>query len=153
MSSELECARLVLEVTPRLMRWLAGRMGQHPDLANFTIPQFRVLHYVQQRGGCSQSEVARWRDVAAPTMSRTVDSLVEKGLLERRRSPDDRRRAFLYLTPKGESYLAGIHAHMEERLAARLEGCTYEQREAIAAGLRALASLLGHDLPHGASPD
>lgn len=151
-ASELECARQILEVTPRLMRWVAARLHPQTAAASFTIPQFRVLLYVQHQGGCSQSAVARWRGVAAATMSRTVDALVEKGLLERRRSADDRRRATLHLTAAGERFVAEVHTQTERALAHELVGSTDEQRATIVAGLEELAALVGREAAPGCDP-
>lgn len=141
--SERDCARQILETMPLLNRWLAAQVRTQTESISLTVPQFRVLHYVQRRGGCSPSDVARWRDVAAATMSRTVDTLVEKGLLERRRSAEDRRRVYLHLTPAGERFVAEMHAQIERALAAELAHATAEQRARIAAGLAELASFIG----------
>ena len=140
--SETECARQILQVTPHIGRWLAGRLRRETELANFTMPQFRVLLFVQQRDGCSQNDVARWREVAPATMSRTVDALVDKGLLERRRSPSDRRRVFLHLTPAGERFVAELQDHLVRSLAAELVGTTAEQRAFIVSGLSALNAMV-----------
>ncbi len=141
--SERDCARQILETMPLLSRWLAAQVRTQTESISLTIPQFRVLHYVQRRGDCSPSDVARWRDVAAATMSRTVDTLVDKGLLERRRSAEDRRRVYLRLTPTGERLVAEMHAQIERALAAELAQASTEQRARIAAGLAELASFIG----------
>ncbi len=147
-TSELDCARRILEICPRLSRWLAARLRDQPEPGNLTISQFRVLTYVQRHSGCSQTDVVQWRRVAAPTMSRTVDALVEKGLLERRRAPDDRRRVVLCLTPAGDSLVARVREHMERALARELASITDAQRATIVAGLTELAAVISG---HGAS--
>jgi DNA-binding MarR family transcriptional regulator len=151
-TSDLECARQILDLTPRLMHWLACRLREQSEATSLTMPQFGALLYVQRCGGCSQSDVARWRDVAAPTMSRTVDALVEKGLLERRRLADDRRRVFLHLTAAGERFVAEVYAHMEQALAQELASGNPEQRAVIAAGLVELAALIKRQTAPGSSP-
>ncbi len=140
--SELDCARQILETGPRLARWTAGLMRRESVLASFTVPQFRVLLCVQRCGPCSQSDVAHWRNVAAATMSRTVDALVEKGLLARSTAPEDRRVAMLRLTPAGERFLVEARTQMERALAAALAGTTEAQRATIAADLVEMANLL-----------
>lgn len=141
--SELACARQILETGPRMARWIAALMRRESVLANFTVPQFRVLLYVQRCSACSQNDVARWRDVAPATISRTVDTLVEKGLLARSALPEDHRVAVLRLTPEGERFLGEAHARMERALAGALAGTTEAQRATIAAGLAEMATILG----------
>ena len=47
------------------------------------------------------SSLARRLGIAQPTTTRAIDSLVDKGLVERRRSQDDRRKVELNLTEEG----------------------------------------------------
>ncbi|MFB6214686.1 MAG: MarR family winged helix-turn-helix transcriptional regulator [Candidatus Bipolaricaulia bacterium] len=53
--------------------------------------------------------IARRLQIAQPTASRVVDSLVKKGLVKRERSEVDRRKVKLGLTEKGESITEGIN--------------------------------------------
>lgn len=55
------------------------------------------------------SSIARRLQIAQPTTSRVVNSLVEKGLVKRERSEVDRRKVKLGLTEKGKSITEGIN--------------------------------------------
>lgn len=55
------------------------------------------------------SSIARRLQIAQPTASRMVDSLVEKGLVKRERSQADRRKVKLELTKKGKSITDDIN--------------------------------------------
>ena len=59
----------------------------------------------------------------SPDITRRLDTLVEMGLVRRRRSSEDRRAVLSYITPKGLSLLAELEPYieaMDERIAERL---------------------------------
>src|ERR1043165_1007083 len=55
-------------------------------------------------------QVARGVGRGAPAVSRSVDTLVRAGLVERTQDPDNRRRLALRLTEKGRDHLEGTSA-------------------------------------------
>jgi DNA-binding MarR family transcriptional regulator len=60
-------------------------------------------------------------------MTRTLDKLEDKGLLERSRSDDDRRIVNLTLTEKGQAVAAHIPEIVPPVLNARLKNFTREE--------------------------
>ncbi len=54
--------------------------------------------------------------VTRPSVTALVDGLVERGLVERRGAPDDRRRVVHALTPKGRRALKAADRAIAERL-------------------------------------
>ena len=70
---------------------------------DITPEQWAVLIRLWERDGQSQSELseATFRD--APTMSRIIDGLVSRELLERRAHPEDGRVRLVHLTRAGKA--------------------------------------------------
>ena len=102
--SEGHCAAALIEVVPLVMRALRAEMRRHRS-ADLSVPQFRVLAFVDRRRGATLSEVAEHIGLTLPSASRMVDGLVARNLLTRGISPSDRRFVALALTAQGRSRL------------------------------------------------
>jgi len=77
----------------------ARRLRPH----GLTPDQFAVLAILWDNPGLSQGEIAKLLIKDAPNVTRIVDRLVIKGLVERRGNPADRRAYRIYPTRSGRS--------------------------------------------------
>lgn len=69
------------------------------EVDNFvTVPQLRVLVFIDTRGPQNLAAVAAALEVNPSNASRTCDRLIKSRLLHRREAPDDRRHVTLTLT-------------------------------------------------------
>ncbi len=66
-----------------------------------TVDQWIILKKLNEIKGCSQSDLAELTNKDAPTLTRIIDLLVGKALLERQIDTEDRRKFFVCLTPVG----------------------------------------------------
>ena len=64
--------------------------------------ELAILLAVGDRPDCTAVMIAQLIPVETPSISRGVHRLVQKGMLARQRSEEDRRLVFLRLTSKGE---------------------------------------------------
>jgi DNA-binding MarR family transcriptional regulator len=135
-----DCARELLEVVPPVMRVIRAEMRSRtaPELS---VPQFRVLAYINWHAGTSLSAVADHIGLTRPAMSLLVDGLVNRKLVTRETARNDRRRLTLVLTARGQSLYASARQHTQARLAARLATLSPAEREALAASLEQLRGL------------
>ena len=65
---------------------------------------FAHYHYLRalfEANGISQMELSERVGVDPTTVVTVVDTLERQNIVERRKDPDDRRKAMIYLTPKG----------------------------------------------------
>jgi DNA-binding MarR family transcriptional regulator len=69
-------------------------------------PQFRVMNMIDAAEGRSQQAIAAAIGAPPSRMVAIVDELEQRGLVERRPHPSDRRVRALYLTPPGRRLLA-----------------------------------------------
>jgi DNA-binding MarR family transcriptional regulator len=117
--------------------------GIHP-------PLFRVLNVVDAAEGESQHAIGEAIQVPASRMVAIIDELEQRGLIERRPHPGDRRVRALFLTAKGRKVLEQgrkIAAAHEQKL---IEGLTEKEHQELIALLRKLADAQG--IPSGVHP-
>ncbi len=89
--------------------------------------QYSVLLRLQDQPRTPR-EVAEIERVSAPSMSRTVASLVELGLVERADDPEDGRQVILSLTEAGRTVLRDTKRRRDQWLAVRLDKLEDDER-------------------------
>jgi len=78
---------LITQVNSRRIREFTPAL----DALGLSLSHWRVLSTVNRLDGCLMSELAEFTTVDRTTLTRTVDQLVDRGLVERQASPTDRR--------------------------------------------------------------
>ena len=88
---------------------------------------FSVLAKLAMGIADTAGELARIEEVSAPSMTRTVNALVESGLVARATDPDDGRRHLLSLTPEGEAMVQRTRASRDDWMVRRLQNLTPDE--------------------------
>jgi DNA-binding MarR family transcriptional regulator len=100
----------------------AARFGERLAALELTRPHAGVLRAIAASPGLSQQELATQLSIVPSRLVTLVDELEERGLVERRDHPEDRRVYALHLTPRGSRAMADIgqvaRAHNEALCAA-----------------------------------
>lgn len=103
----------------------AGRFAERIKAIGLTPAQAGLLRLVAWEPGQSQQAMAAKLRTPASRLVLLVDALEERGLIERRRHPEDRRQYALHLTEAGGQFLlrdvAPLGAAHEEEICAGLE--------------------------------
>ncbi|MDQ2725082.1 MAG: MarR family winged helix-turn-helix transcriptional regulator [Actinomycetota bacterium] len=107
-----------------------------PELS---LPQYRLLSRVAA-GDERATDLAGRLDLAKPTITAMVDSLVCRGLLGRGASTGDRRVTRLEVSPEGRAALEETEAAMAVALNGLVAGCY--QPEVVVAALAELGRVL-----------
>jgi MarR family transcriptional regulator, 2-MHQ and catechol-resistance regulon repressor len=100
--------------------------------------EFSVLELLYHKGPVLLGEIQRRVLVSSGGITFLVDRLAEKGLVERRDCPSDRRARFAVLTDAGERMLDEIFPVHARRIAAAVSGLTREEQAQATALLRRL---------------
>jgi DNA-binding MarR family transcriptional regulator len=103
----------------------AARFAERVAELDLTPAQAGLLRLIAWDPGQSQQTIAGKLRTPPSRLVRLVDSLEERGLIERRRNPDDRRHYALHLTEAGTDFLrqrlATVGAAHEEEICAGLD--------------------------------
>lgn len=133
-------------VLPRFSRAIRLALNQAEGEARLTVTQFHCLRAIAAAGGpATASRLARRLQVTAPTMTRTVDSLVERGLVERRADPNDRRTTGLILTDAGRALVDRYQAVIDTRLHELTGRLSPAQQERLLVATGDLTAMLDAD--------
>ena len=94
----------IIEVTAKKIKQsLQKQFNEHG--IDLTVDQWVVLDRLKKSDGISQNILADKVFKDAPTVTRIVDLLSKKGLVERRSDENDRRRFNLFLKDKGRAMI------------------------------------------------
>ena len=141
--------------------------SEHPQLLNETLELFRQVilplwHITRaqirdlatseygitirriSRGDASVSALADCMHVSRPNVSRAVDELVQKGLVNRKRDPQDRRNIHLSLTDIGEQMIKGLHDKYREILADQFSILSDEELRELVSALKSMKKVIDH---------
>lgn len=99
---------------PSTLAFLLSQVGIHASRrfaeriaeVDLNPPLFRILNLIDAAEGQSQQAIGAGIQVPPSRMVALVDELEERGLVERRPNPSDRRVRALHLTRKGRNSLA-----------------------------------------------
>ncbi len=115
----LSCMR----ISRRVRFESAGEIAPH---------QFSVLCRLEC-GALTPRRLAEIERVSAPSMTRTVGGLADRGLVARSADPDDGRQVLVTLTPAGAAVLAATRSARDAWMIERIERLTDDELDVLAA--------------------
>jgi DNA-binding MarR family transcriptional regulator len=102
-----EISGFIIERTAKKMKQSFKRMLTETG-AGITVDQWVILQELEKEDGLSQYEIAARTFKDAPTVTRIIDLLCDKKLLERLPDQEDRRKFNIFLTDSGKSKIVEI---------------------------------------------
>ena len=84
-----------------LVRQRENALGRELAITGLTLSQWQVLSTLNRLDKATMGDVAAFCATDRTTLTRTVDRMVDEGLIQRDRDLVDRRQVHLVLTPKG----------------------------------------------------
>lgn len=100
--------------------------------ADLPDPQFNVLAILLREGPLSPGALADAEHVQPPSMTRTVNALVELGFVQKSEHPTDGRQVVVSLTAPGEAEVRETRRRRDAWLAAQLDTLTDDERRTLA---------------------
>src|SRR5262245_46769794 len=121
----------------------AAGFAKRMETLGLTPADAGTLRIVQAKEGISQQALGTELGVAPSRLVALIDDLEQRGLLERRDQPDDRRSYGLYLRSKGGAVLKRIAHVAREHQRALCAALTDVERDQLAALLKRIADEQG----------
>jgi DNA-binding MarR family transcriptional regulator len=110
-------------------------------------PQLRCLQVLASaEGPAYAAQLARALLVTPPTMTRTLDALVERGLVERHPDPANRRQIALQITAEGQALVDRYEAVISAHLHTLIAPLPADRQERLLLALQDLGALLNDAL-------
>jgi DNA-binding MarR family transcriptional regulator len=111
---------------------LARRLRQEKAENELTGGQFSALGTLFVEGPLTLGDLSEHECVTPPSMNRTVNALVEAGLVKRDGSADDGRKVVLTATEEGLALMRETRKRRDAWLAQRITKLSPEQRRVLA---------------------
>lgn len=110
--------------------------------AGLTASQVLILQAIENHQQATPSQLARDISLSQATITSIVDRLEERGLIERERSQQDRRKVYLRLTQKGSEVLEQAPAPLQEHFIHQFGRLESWEQMSIISSLQRVAAMM-----------
>ena len=122
---------------------------------SLSIVHLNLLMLLRFNGPLTMSRLADLLDVSVASATGIVDRMEKKGVIERKRSDEDRRVVEVHVSEQGEQVFVAMQAERQAHMARMLSGVSDQDLNALLTGLRAvreardkwLSELAHHERP------
>lgn len=143
----------LLTVITRIMSLIKKNFEKDFKRMNVTRSQILVMKVLNQCGEMKVSDISRELDLSNSTVSGIIDRLVEKKIVQRKRSDEDRRIVMISLADEyRQPVKKGLNA-FSQKMRKVLSTITEEDFDSIIRGLEKLEKILEESQVHGEKED
>ena len=121
----------------------AAKFAEHLSAINLSPAHAGILRVVHTSGGMSQQALAEHLHILPSRLVVLIDELEERGIVERRADPADRRSYALHLTNKGRDTMKAIGRVARDHQETLLVSLSTQERDLLASLLRRVADQQG----------
>lgn len=134
-----------VDAVRRFNRFYTRRVGAlQPQYLGgpYSLPQARVLYELGQRAQCTASELGADLDLDLGYLSRLLQDLKRRGLVQGEAAKEDARRVRLTLTAKGRKAYQQLDARSREEVGAMLSKLAAPEQARLVGALQAVEGVL-----------
>jgi DNA-binding MarR family transcriptional regulator len=102
----------------RAGRVVGDRLSRSIGREGVTSDHWRVLRHLADEAGHTMGEIAERLEMNPPTLTKLVDRMVGKSLVQRAADPEDSRRVLVYVTDAGLALLQELQSKVDRHHAA-----------------------------------
>lgn len=136
--SETQTSPADLEAFETATRDLVGLALRSVASLEVSLPQYRLLLVLHERGRSSSVQVAQTLGIVGSSVTRLADRLRDSGHLKRGADPANRSIVTLELTAKGRRLVTRVRTRRRAELRRVLDQMDPQERSICAAGLRSV---------------
>ncbi|MEJ2535098.1 MAG: MarR family winged helix-turn-helix transcriptional regulator [Gammaproteobacteria bacterium] len=132
----------ILVALRRITRAIDLHSKQLEKSAGLTVPQLLVLQALDEADHLSVSAIALQVNLSQGTVTSVLERMTAKGLVDRVRDPDDRRRVRISLSSEGEARLRAAPGLLQESFMQRFEQLEPWEQKMLTAAVERIASMM-----------
>jgi MarR family transcriptional regulator, organic hydroperoxide resistance regulator len=117
---------------------IATAFGEEMRPLGATLQMWRVLAALREKDGRRMGDLSATTSIEVSTLTRLVDNMEKKGVVARRRDPQDNRAVLLHVTPAGKQLTRRIVPIAERYEKVALKGFAAGEADTLKAALRRL---------------
>jgi DNA-binding MarR family transcriptional regulator/GNAT superfamily N-acetyltransferase len=126
--------------TRRIGALRGGLLGSaHP------LPEARLLYELGRRGPCTATEIGKDLELDAGYLSRLVQSLKRRNLVQAKPCAEDARASLLSLSADGRKAFSLLDTRSREEVSAMLDALPASDQARLVGAMQTVESLLGHE--------
>ncbi len=134
-TSNLLLAEHLHRVWAHILRSSGGGYLAEIERIGLSLTQLKMLNLLGEADGISGKQVAETLGLSTPAVSRALDGLAQRGLVERTECAHDRRSRLLSLTDTGRDVLNTVEEARLAGLAQFADSLPDSERDALVAAL------------------
>jgi len=138
LQEETDTAFKLWVVLNRASRAVADRLRGSIEREGLSLSEFGVLEVLYSKGRQLVGELGSRILLTSGSMTYVIDRLQERGLVQRRPCPSDRRALHVELTEQGRELIAGVFPKHAEEVRRLLGGLTSEEQQIATALIKRL---------------
>ncbi|MDE7311356.1 MAG: MarR family transcriptional regulator [Eubacterium sp.] len=111
----------------------------------YSVVETRILFEMMMHEKCIQSDLAKALRIDKSYLSRLVKRFHKNGLIEKEKSCEDKRTAYLTLTEKGSTETERLVELTNKRIRAKIHSLSADDCDALCGAMNRIISILGKE--------
>lgn len=132
----------VLIALRRLIRAADIHSKRLVKTAGLTAPQLLLLQSIRSSGDATVGELAKQVNLSQATVTTIIDRMEKRELVYRKRSEVDKRKVYVYLTPKGETLLDNAPTPLQQQFVTQYLQLEAWEQNMILSSLQRVAKMM-----------
>jgi DNA-binding MarR family transcriptional regulator len=132
----------VLIALRRLIRAADIHSKRLVKTAGLTAPQLLLMQSIRSSGDATVGELAKLINLSQATVTTVIDRMENRELVFRQRSEVDKRKVYVYLTPKGETLLDNAPTPLQQQFVTQYLQLESWEQNMILSSLQRVAKMM-----------